>query len=106
VAEFVSHDPILSEFCAEVHRLQEFTERVETIIPIVCVGPLELCSSKLKLGLNVEIKAWVTLYCKHLQELYRSKMEEIFEFTDKQVRISLVSSIKYCLGCLQARLLL
>ena len=79
-------DPHLSEFNTEIHKLQCQQEHIDRIVDSVTVGPLVLVTNKLKLGLNVELKAWITLYCRHLNQLYRDKMEEVFEFTERQVR--------------------
>lgn len=82
-------DPNLSEFNTEIHKLQSDRERVNALVPSVTVGPLVLCTDRLKLGLNVELKSWVNLYCKQLNTLYKEKMEGIFEFTDRQVGLGL-----------------
>lgn len=87
VYTFIKSDPNLSEFNAEIQKLQEQQETIDQIVPVINVGPLELYTEKLKLGLNIEFKAWLTLYCKQLNNLYRDKMDEIFEFTDKQVNL-------------------
>lgn len=81
-------DPNLSEFKAEIQTFEVDRERVNTIVPYVAVGPLALCTERLKLGLDIELKSWVNLYCKSLNTLYKQKMDEIFEFTDHQVTVS------------------
>ena len=85
VAAFIQADPNLSEFSMEIQKLEDQRATVNSIEASVNVGPLQLVTDRLKNGLNVEIKSWVTLYCKHLNSLYRDKMEEVFEFTDRQV---------------------
>ena len=86
VGAFIQADPNLSEFSMEIQKLEDQRATVNSIEASVNVGPLQLVTDRLKNGLNVEIKSWVTLYCKHLNSLYRDKMEEVFEFTDRQVK--------------------
>ncbi|XP_052061669.1 dynein axonemal heavy chain 8-like [Mytilus californianus] len=82
VTEFISTDPILSEYKAKVAMFTKLEDNIDDIQASEVVGPIELITEKLKLALRVEIKAWKLLFGKELNNKFRNKMDEVLSFVD------------------------
>uniref|UniRef100_H2YUI8 AAA+ ATPase domain-containing protein n=1 Tax=Ciona savignyi TaxID=51511 RepID=H2YUI8_CIOSA len=82
VKEFMSTNPLLTEFRAEIMKYI-INQRVEVLPSSISVGPLQLLPANIKMSLVVETKSWKVSLCKCLNIEYRSKMEEVFDFINE-----------------------
>ncbi|KAK3588115.1 hypothetical protein CHS0354_012172 [Potamilus streckersoni] len=83
VSEFLTTNPILSEYRAKVNMFKKLETNIDDIPASEVVGPIELFTEPLKLALRVEIKDWKLLFGKALNEKYRSKMEGVLLFIEE-----------------------
>ncbi|XP_074653701.1 dynein axonemal heavy chain 8-like [Tubulanus polymorphus] len=86
VMEFVSTDPVLSEFRAEILRYDAIQREIDEIRAKQVVGAIELYTEPLKTALSVEARAWEILFGRHLNLQYKTKMDDISEFIDDYLR--------------------
>ncbi|XP_071095783.1 dynein axonemal heavy chain 8-like [Haliotis cracherodii] len=86
VADFLSTDPIISEYKAKIAMFKKLENSIEDINASEVVGPIELFTEPLKLALSVEIKAWKLLFGKELNNKYRDKMEDILVFVEEYTK--------------------
>ncbi|XP_019624088.1 PREDICTED: dynein heavy chain 8, axonemal-like [Branchiostoma belcheri] len=77
---FMAENPILSEFRAEMLRFEDLELEIQDIVPSIKVGAIQLITDPLKTAMLVETKAWKMIYGKKLNEDYKQKMEEIFNY--------------------------
>ncbi|XP_078482966.1 dynein axonemal heavy chain 8 [Ciona intestinalis] len=83
VKEFMSTNPLLTEFRAEIMKYEDINQRVDILPNSISVGPLQLLPANIKMSLVVETKSWKVSLCKCLNIEYRSKMEEVFDFINE-----------------------
>ncbi|KAI4895809.1 hypothetical protein NFI96_021985 [Prochilodus magdalenae] len=86
VKDFLKSNPYLDQIKSEILQYVSFEEKINNITPIIALGSVELSTAPLKMGLNVEAKAWKTLLCKHLKEEYKTKVADIVDFTSAHLK--------------------
>ncbi|NWI95792.1 DYH8 protein, partial [Pitta sordida] len=86
IQEFLANSPSLSEVQEEMLYYDMLEREVQSLEPVILLGPIELHTGPLRTALAVEANAWKMLLCHYLNEQYKKKLKDLISFLNKYIK--------------------
>jgi len=83
IKDFIDSQPVITETEAVMRKYNALDDELAEIPDTQRVGPMDVLSTEMKLGLTVEVKQWKYLLCKFLSEDYKVKSLTIAKFIEE-----------------------
>ncbi len=83
IKDFIDGQPVITETEAVMRKYNAVEDEINDIPVTQRVGPLDVLSAEMKMGLIVEVKAWKNLLCKFLSDDYKVKALTIAKFIEE-----------------------
>ncbi|XP_060709267.1 dynein axonemal heavy chain 8-like [Hemiscyllium ocellatum] len=86
IKKFMDRNPSLYEFRSEIEFYANFQQEIEELPSSIILDFIELNTEPMRMALLVEVKSWIMLLCRYLNEQYKAKMSAISIFVSEQIK--------------------
>jgi len=83
IKDFVDSQPVITEVEALMRKYNSIEDEINDLVSSHRIGPLDVHTQEMKLGLTIEVKAFKNLLCKFLSDDYKVKSLMIAKFIEE-----------------------